>query len=102
MAAISDANLVTKRQSSIASVSQLHATPVASADFVQRLRDLSQRAYLHRFDQLGKHIAASGCGLLQALQHLRRVAVVARIEFTHSRHLEISLRLGGADQCNLL
>ncbi len=61
-------------------VAPLHVAPVLPAHFVQRMRDLAERAHLHGLEQLFEHVATFGRDLLQARERGRRLRCVTRLE----------------------
>ena len=57
-------------ESTVSRTDSLHVAAVLAADFVQRARDLAERAHLHGLDQLREHVAAGRRDRLQPPQRL--------------------------------
>jgi hypothetical protein len=66
-------------------------TPVLAAHLVERVRDLPERAALHRLEQLREDVAAACRDLLQPLQRGRCVGRVTCLE--RARGIDLRLLL---------
>ena len=59
---------------------RLHIPPVLPADLKQRVRNLAERAVLHRFHQLGEEVAIGHGHLLELLEACRGLVGVALVQ----------------------
>jgi hypothetical protein len=75
-----------------------HAAPVLPAHLEQRVGDLPQRAAAHRVHQHREDVAVGDHGLLQALQHRRRLGAWRCVEVGQALQLALLLVLGRTRQ----
>src|SRR5262249_30274875 len=80
----------------------LHAAPVLSPDFEQRVGDLAERAHPYRVHELGEHVAAFDDGLLEFGQRDRGLARMALMKVAQAHELRLLFFLSRARELELL
>src|SRR4051794_25126795 len=92
----------TTKISRIMGAGSLHVAAVLSADFEQGIGDLPQGTNAHGVHEDFEHVAVVNDGLLQALEHGRRLRRMAGVEIVQALQLALLFFFGGAGKLQLL
>src|SRR4051794_16868213 len=76
----------------------LHAAPVLTADFEQRIGDLPQRTNAHRIHELGEHVTTVDDRLPELRKSGRRLTRILRMKIAEAFQLRLLFLVGRASQ----